>query len=87
MTRDEKGTLISAGSGSVAGATSAVTGVILGAAEGTAGAAALTTGLAAVGSVVGGGMLAGIVIVAATPIAGGLAFFGLYKLFKKLASK
>lgn len=43
--------------------------------------------LAAVGGVVGGGMLAGIITVAAAPIAGGVAAYGLYRLYKKLASR
>ena len=82
----ETGAIVSTGSGAAAGAVAAVAGVIAGAAEGTAGAAALTSGLAAVGTVIGGGMFAGIVVVAAAPIAAGAAGFGIYKLYKKLAT-
>jgi hypothetical protein len=46
----------------------------------------LTSGLAALGSsIVGGGMLAGIMFVAAAPIAGGLAGYGIFRLYKYLA--
>ncbi|HGM7298748.1 TPA: hypothetical protein ACKP7S_000492 [Stenotrophomonas maltophilia] len=81
------GAAISTGGGAVAGATSAILGVTSGAAAGTAGAAAVTSGLATVGSVVGGGMLAGLGVVAAAPIAGGAAMFGVYKLYQRMASK
>lgn len=87
MNKDEKGTLISVGSGGIAGGASGIAGVVVGAAEGTAGAAVLTSGLAAVGSVIGGGMLAGMCVVCAAPIAGGAACYGIYKLYKKLASR
>ena len=82
----EKGTVVSTSAGAVAGAVSGVAGVLSGGAAGTTGAAALTSGLATVGSVVGGGMLAGIGVVAAAPIAGSAACFGIYKAFKKLNS-
>jgi len=81
------GAAISTGGGAVAGATSAILGVTSGAAAGTAGAAAVTSGLATVWSVVGGGMLAGLGVVAAAPIAGGAAMFGVYKLYQRMASK
>jgi len=42
-------------------------------------AAAITTGLAAVGGVVGGGMLAGIAVCAAAPLAIGGVCYGLVK--------
>jgi hypothetical protein len=73
--------------GAVAGGTAAVGGVITGAATGTAGAAALTSGLATVGTIIGGGMFAGIAVVAAAPIAGAVAGYGIFRLYKKLASK
>jgi len=75
-------TLCGAGAGTVA----AIAGVAAGAAPGTAGAAAMTSGLAAVGTVIGGGMAAGIMVVAAAPVAVGAAGFGIYKLYKKLAT-
>lgn len=45
-------------------------------------AAAITTGLATVGSVVGGGMLAGVAVCAAAPLAIGGAVYGLYRWLK-----
>ena len=82
----EKGAVISTAVGGVAGATAAVSGVFAGAASGTAGAALMTSGLAAVGSVVGGGMFAGIVVVAAAPVAFGAVGYGVYRLYKNMAS-
>lgn len=46
------------------------------------GATGVTSGLAAVGSIVGGGMTAGLVVTAAAPIAGSVAAYGLYKWLK-----
>jgi hypothetical protein len=46
------------------------------------GATGITSGLAAVGSVVGGGMAAGLAVTAAAPLAVGAAAYGLYKWFK-----
>ncbi|MGB4497668.1 MAG: hypothetical protein WBI40_03125 [Methylococcaceae bacterium] len=46
------------------------------------GATGVTSGLAAIGSIVGGGMTAGLVVTAAAPIAGGVAAYGLYKWLK-----
>ncbi len=63
-----------------------VLGVIGGAAEGTAGAAMMTSGLATVGSIVGGGMFAGICVLTVAPIVGGAAGYGCYRLFKRLAT-
>ena len=82
----ETGAIVSTVSGGAAGAVAAVAGVVAGAAEGTAGAAALTSGLAAVGTVIGGGMFAGIILVAAAPLAFGAVGFGIYKLYKKMAT-
>jgi len=84
MSKDEKGTLVSVGSGSIGGSATALAGVALGAAEGTAGAAALVSGLAYLGMLVGGGMMAGIGVVCAAPILGGAACYGAYKLCKKI---
>jgi hypothetical protein len=68
-TPSQLGNMLSASGGALGGGTIAVTGVVVGAAEGTVGAAALTSGLASVGGIVGGGMFAGIIVVAAAPIA------------------
>lgn len=46
------------------------------------GATGITSGLAAVGSVVGGGMATGLVITAAAPLAVAGAAYGLYKWLK-----
>lgn len=46
-----------------------------------ASAAQITTTLATIGSVVGGGMAAGIAITAAAPVVVGTAVWGLFKLF------
>lgn len=46
------------------------------------GAAGITSGLATVGSVVGGGMAAGLAVTAAAPVAIGAAAYGLYKWWK-----
>lgn len=62
-------------------ASSGTVGVIGAVAVGSS-AATLTTMLATIGSVVGGGMAAGIVIVAAAPIAVGAAAYGLHKSLK-----
>jgi hypothetical protein len=82
MKREEVATILSIGSGSTAGGASAILGVMAGAGEGLAGAAALTHGLAVVGSIVGGGMLAGLFVVAASPMAGGAFGYGTYRLYK-----
>ena len=83
----ELGAIASTLTGATAGTVAGVSGVVAGAASGTAGAAALTSGLATVGSVVGGGMLAGICTVAAAPLVFGAAGYGVYRLYKNLASK
>lgn len=72
--------------GGVAMATVAVYKVVAGVAAGTVKDAALTSGLAVVGGIVGGGMAAGIVVVTAATILCGIVGFGLYKLYKKLAT-
>jgi hypothetical protein len=45
------------------------------------------SGLAAVGSIIGGGMAAGLCVVAAAPIAGGAGCFGIYKAYKYMAQR
>ena len=50
-------------------------------------AAGISSGLAALGAIVGGGMLAGISVVAAIPIAAGALGFGIIKGVKFLISK
>ena len=87
--KKKKGKWAAAGStatGGTAGGVAAVSGVVVGAAEGTAGAAALTSGLATVGSIVGGGMFAGVCVVAVAPIVGGALGYGCYRLYKRLAT-
>jgi len=46
------------------------------------GATGITSGLAAVGTIVGGGMGAGLLVTAAAPVAVGAAAYGLYKWLK-----
>lgn len=46
------------------------------------GATGITSGLAAVGTIVGGGMGAGLLVTAAAPLAVGAAAYGLYKWLK-----
>lgn len=66
----------------VAGASgSAATTAGIGALAAGSSAAEITTALATLGSVVGGGMASGIVLVAAAPLAVGGAIYGLCKLF------
>ena len=67
-------------SGAGTGAAGSVGAVVL--AGGGTSAAAITSGLATVGSVVGGGMLAGIGVVAAAPLAIGGICYGIAKLFE-----
>lgn len=78
---DKDHSVVAAGAGAVTGGAGAVGAV---AASGVAGlgATGITSGLAAVGSVVGGGMGAGLIITAAAPIAVGAAAYGLYKWLK-----
>jgi hypothetical protein len=47
---------------------------------------ALTSGFSVIGSIVGGGMAAGIIVVTAAPVLCSIAGLGLYKLFKKWAT-
>ncbi len=82
--KNESKTAVSAGSGAVVGSVLAVKAVSVGAMAGTAGGAAFTSGLATVGGVIGGGMGAGICVVAAAPILGGLAGAGLYRLWRRV---
>ncbi|WP_419470439.1 hypothetical protein [Candidatus Kuenenia sp.] len=80
------GVMASTGTGAVAGAGGAVTAVAVGGVSGL-GATGITSGLAAVGTVVGGGMAAGLAVVAAAPIAAAGAGYGVYKLVKWLRRK
>jgi hypothetical protein len=68
--------------GAAAGAAGSVSTVAAVGAVGGLGAAGITSGLATVGSVVGGGMAAGLAVTAAAPIAIGAAAYGLYKWWK-----
>ncbi len=82
----KKGAVISTVSGGAAGAVAVLYGVSAGAASGTAGAAAMTSGLATLGGVIGGGMAAGIVVLAAAPLAGcALGYLG-FRFYKKNSS-
>ena len=82
----EKGAVLSTAAGGVTGAIAAVSGVAAGAGAGTAGGAAMTSGLAAVGTIIGGGMAAGIIVIVAAPLAGcALGYLG-FRLYKKMAS-
>lgn len=83
----EKGAIVSTAVGGVAGATAAVSGVAAGAATGTAGAAAMTSGLATLGGVIGGGMAAGIVVLAAAPLAGCVLGYLGFRFYKKNSSR
>jgi len=46
------------------------------------GATGITSGLATIGSVFGGGMATGLIVTAAAPVVLGAAAYGLYKWFK-----
>lgn len=81
MNDDEK-TALRAGCGG-AGASAVGTAGAVAAIGGGTSAAAITTGLATVGSIVGGGMLAGIAVCAAAPIAIGGAVYGLVRWLKE----
>lgn len=70
-----------AGAGAAVGSAAAV-GTVAAVGEVGLGAIGITSGLAGIGGVVGGGMATGLCIVAAAPIACGLAAFGIYKLLK-----
>ena len=47
----------------------------------------MTSGLASVGALIGGGMFAGICAVAAAPVAFGAAGYGAYQLYKHATKK
>ncbi|MFC3847860.1 hypothetical protein ACFOPX_04845 [Helicobacter baculiformis] len=80
---DNKGdnSMVAVGTGAVVGTAGAVGAV---AAAGVPGLAAtgITSGLAVVGSVVGGGMAAGLCVTAAMPVVVGAAAYGIYKACK-----
>jgi hypothetical protein len=57
-----------AAAGTVAGGAAGFAGMTAGAASGVSGAAAMTSGLAAAGGLIGGGMLAGMAVVAAPAV-------------------
>ena len=74
---------VSASAGTVVGIGTTATATTAGAAAGTAGASAVTSGLAAAGALVGGGMVAGVVVVgAAGAIFGYLTFRGVKALIR-----
>lgn len=78
---EETKTTAVVGGGAVTGGTGAIGAVAALGVPGL-GATGITSGLAAVGSVVGGGMGAGLIITAAAPIAVGAAAYGLYRWLK-----
>jgi len=80
MEEEKKATVV-AGAGAAAGGASAVGAVAALGIPGL-GATGITSGLAAVGSVIGGGMGAGLLVTAAAPLAVGAAAYGLYKWLK-----
>ena len=85
MTKRAKSNWIEAASvtgGSAAGA-GVATGAVVAAGTGT-GATVMTTGLATIGGLVGGGMLAGIGV---TAVGSGLVFYGGYRGIRKLLGK
>ena len=74
--------IIATGTGGLIGVIGAGTGIYCGGAVVGTSATGLTSGLAAVGSIIGGGMVAGIVVTTIAPLATGALGYGLYKLFK-----
>jgi choline-glycine betaine transporter len=79
MTDKDKNAAVAGAAGTVAGAAGSVGTV---AAAGTVtglGATGITSGLAAIGGVVGGGMATGLAITVAAPLVIGGAAYGLYK--------
>ena len=80
MEEEQKAT-VAAGAGATAGGIGAVGAVAALGVPGL-GATGITSGLAAVGSVVGGGMGAGLLVTATAPLAVGAAAYGLYRWLK-----
>ena len=81
MKEEQKATAV-AGAGATAGGVGAVGAVAALGIPGL-GATGITSGLATVGSIVGGGMGAGLLITAAAPLAVGVVSYVLYKWLKK----
>jgi hypothetical protein len=79
MTEEEKATCAAA-TGATGGAAASIGAVAALGVPGL-GATAITSGLATLGSVVGGGMATGLVLAVAAPVAIGAAAYGLYKWF------
>jgi choline-glycine betaine transporter len=77
MSNDNEAT--KAAAGAAVGGTVAIGAVTAAGPVAGLGATGITSGLAALGSVVGGGMATGLVITAAIPVACAAAAFGLYK--------
>lgn len=80
MNKEEQATAAGA-AGATAGGAGAV-GAIAALGVPGLGATGITSGLATLGTIVGGGMGAGVIITAAAPIAVGAAAYGLYKWYK-----
>ncbi|MHB9149121.1 MAG: hypothetical protein ACYC33_03390 [Thermoleophilia bacterium] len=89
LSASERGTLsekIGAAGGGVVGF-AAITGAIEAAGITGVSAVGISTGLAALGGIVGGGMVAGVLVVAAIPLAGGALGYGVIKGVKYLVSE
>ncbi|MFI3155027.1 MAG: hypothetical protein QX199_02605 [Methylococcaceae bacterium] len=80
MTEEQKATYAAA-AGATTGAAGSI-GTVAALGVSGLGATGITSGLAALGSVFGGGMATGLVITVAAPVALGAAAYGLYELFK-----
>lgn len=75
---DEGKAMLVAGTGATVGASGAVGAVAVAGIPGLS-AVGITSGLATIGGIVGGGMAAGLVIATAAPMAVGAAAYGFYK--------
>jgi peptidoglycan/LPS O-acetylase OafA/YrhL len=78
---DKDNSVLAAGAGALTGGASAVGAVAALGVPGL-GAAGITSGLATVGTIVGGGMSAGLILTAAAPVAVGAVAYSLYKWLK-----
>src|SRR5687767_12206348 len=82
MPESEAHDVVAAVVGGLGGCGAGVGAVIAGAATGTSGAAAITSGLAATGALIGGSMMAGVVVVAAAPIGGAILWCALQRFLR-----
>ena len=89
MSNDQKteSNALKAGVGSaIAGGAASIGGIALSGSVTGLGATGITSGLASIGTLLGGSMTAGLVVVAAAPIATGLIGYQVYKIYKKRKS-